>query len=414
MKILLLTQWYPPEPQEFLAEMAQSLKALGHEVTVLTGFPNWPSGEVYPGYRIRPWQREIMDGIRVVRVALYPDHSRSGLKRALNYISFAVSAMMLGPWLVKRPDVIHAIPPLTVGIPAWLLSRLWRVPFTHEIQDIWPETLAATGMLNNQRALAYIGRFAKWLYKRASAIRVISLGFKANLIQKGVSPEKIHVISNWVDTDFYKPVERDPELSAKLGLAGRHNVMYAGAIGPAQGLDTVLEAAKLLVDVPQIQIVIVGDGIDRAHLEDLSRAYDLHNTIFLGRYPSEAMPGLYAQADVLLVHLRDDPLFRITIPHKVFTCLASGKPVLVAIEGDAAAVAKSAQAGLTCPSGDPKALADAIRRFYEMSPNDRHALGQNGRRAVCKDYGRDYLVEQIAIMLETVVAERRSPIGRIG
>lgn len=406
MRILLLTQWYPPEPQEFLAEMAQSLKALGHDVTVLTGFPNWPSGEVYPGYRIKPWQRETMDGIQIVRVPLYPDHSRSGFRRALNYISFALSAAMLGPWLVKKPDVIHVIPPLTVGIPAWLLSRLWHVPFTHEIQDIWPETLAATGMLNNQRALAYIGEFAKWIYRRASAIRVISPGFKANLIQKGVPAEKIHVISNWVDTDLYRPLDPDPELPVKLGLTGRFNIMYAGAMGPAQGLETVLEAAKLLENLPQVQFVMVGDGVDRPHLQEIARTYDLRNARFLGRYPGEAMPGMNAQADVLLIHLRDDPLFRITIPHKIFTCLASGKPVLAAIGGDAAAVVESAHAGLTCPSGDPRALADVVRRFYEMSPDERSALGQNGRRAVCGAYERSYLVRQIAAMLEAVVTDR--------
>ena len=406
MRILLLTQWYPPEPQEFLAEMAQSLKALGHEVTILTGFPNWPSGEVYPGYRIKPWQRETMDGIQIVRVALYPDHSRSGFRRAVNYISFALSATILGPWLVQKPDVIHVIPPLTVGVPAWLLSRLWRVPFTHEIQDIWPETLAATRMLNNQRALVYIGKFAKWIYRRASAIRVISPGFKANLIQKGVPAEKIHVISNWVDTDFYRPLDPDSELPVKLGLAGRFNFMYAGTMGPAQGLETVLEAAKLLDDLPQVQFVLLGDGVDRPRLQEIAHSYDLHNISFLGRYPSEAMPGMYALADVLLVHLRDDPLFRITIPHKIFTCLASGKPVLAAVEGDAAAVVESGHAGLTCPSGDPKALADVVRQFYEMSPDERNALGQNGRRAVCEAYGRSHLVGQIAAMLEAAVAGR--------
>ena len=163
---------------------------------------------------------------------------------------------MLGPWLVKKPDVIHFIPPLTVGIPAWLLSRLWHVPFTHEIQDIWPETLAATGMLNNERALAYVGEFAKWIYHCASAIRVISPGFKINLIQKGVLADKIHVISNWVDADFYRPLLPDPELTVALGLAGRFNVMYAGAMGPAQGLETVLDAAKLLEDLPQVQFTM--------------------------------------------------------------------------------------------------------------------------------------------------------------
>ncbi len=408
MKILLLTQWYPPEPQEFLAEMAQSLKILGHKVTVLTGFPNWPSGKIYPGYRIKPWQRETIDGIQIVRVALYPDHSRSGFKRALNYISFAVSAAVLGPWLVKRPDVIHVIPPITTAAAGWFLSRLWRVPLTHEIQDLWPETLAATEMLNNQHILACIGKFAKWIYHHCSAVRVISPGFKTNLIQKGVLPEKIYVISNWADTDFYKPVERDSELAASLGLEGRFNIVYAGTVGPAQGLETVLEAARLLCDLPLVQIVIVGDGIALADLQNLADSYGLSNIRFLGRYPAKTMPYIYSLSDVLLVHLRDDPLFRITIPHKIFTYLASGKPILAAVEGDSAFMIESVQAGLTCPPSDPKALADAVRRFYEMSPSERNKMGQNGRRAACEIYGRHYLVRQISAMLEVVVAERHS------
>jgi len=408
MRILLLTQWYPPEPQEFLAEMAQSLQALGHEVTVLTGFPNWPSGEVYPGYRIKPWQRETLDGVNLIRVPLYPDHSRSGLKRILNYFSFALSATLLGPWLVRRVDVIHVIPPVTVAVPAWVLSHLWGISFTHEIQDIWPETLAATGMINNQRVLAAIGRFAQWVYRHSSAIRVITPGFKANLVQKGVPAGKIHVISNWVDTSFYRPVEPDPELSVKLGLAERFNVMYAGAMGPAQNLETVLDAAKLLEDLPHVQLVLVGDGIERPRLQEIAQARGIRNVTFLGRYPGEAMPSMYALADVLLVQLRDDPLFRITIPHKIFTCMASGKPVLAAVEGDAAAVVESAHTGLTCPPSNSHALAETIRRFYKMSADERNMLGRNGRRAACEIYGREQLVAQIATMLEKVIADRRT------
>lgn len=354
-----------------------------------------------------------MDGIQIIRVALYPDHSRSGLKRALNYVSFAVSATMLGPWLVKRPDVIHVIPPLTVGVPGWLLSRLWRVPFTHEIQDIWPETLAATRMLNNQRALAYIGKFAKWMYHRASAIRVIAPGFKANLIQKGVPAEKIHVISNWVDTDFYRPVEHSPELSAKLGLAGRFNVMYAGAMGPAQGLDTILEAAKLLEDLPQVQFVMVGDGVERSRLQETAVMNNMQNVKFLGRHPADAMPSFYALADVLLVHLRDDPLFRITIPHKIFTYMASGKPVLAAVEGDAAVVIETAHAGLACASSNPQSLAETVRCFYEMSIDERSALGKNGRYAACETYGREHLVAQIAAMLHKAVSDTRGRVDKV-
>ena len=404
MRILILTQWYPPEPQKLQSDLAQTLQSLGHDVTVLTGFPNWPSGKLFPGYRLKHWQRENLDGVSLIRVPLYPDHSRSVFKRILNYVSFAASAALLGPWLAPRPDVIHVVhPPVAVGVAGWLISCLWRVPFTFEIQDMWPETLRATGMVNSEHALSLVGWFAKWVYNRAAAIRVISPGFRDNLLSKGVPPEKVHVISNWVDTDFYKPMKPDPELALKLGLTGRFNIMYAGTIGLAQKLDTVLDTACLLQDLPDIQFVLVGDGIELPRLQETARARELHNVRFLGRYPGDAMPGFYALADVLLVHLRDDPLFRITIPHKTMTYLASGKPMLAAMEGDVADMVRSAQAGLTCPPDNPEALADAVRRFHSMPHQQMVEIGQNGRHAACELYSRQHLVEEIARMLKSVV-----------
>ena len=406
MRILILTQWYPPEPQKLQSDLAETLRSLGHDVTVLTGFPNWPSGKLYPGYRLRHWQKENRDGVPLIRIPLSPDHSRSVFKRILNYVSFAASAAVLGPWLAPRTDVVHVVhPPVAVGGAGWLISRLWRVPFAYEILDMWPETLRATGMMNSERALSLIGWFAKWVYNRAAAIRVISPGFRDNLLGKGVPPEKVHIISNWVDTDFYKPMKPDPELARKLGLAGRFNIMYAGTIGLAQKLDTVLDTACLLQDLPDIQFVLVGDGIELPRLQETAWARQLHNVRFLGRYPGDMMPDFYALADVLLVHLRDDPLFRITVPHKTLTYLASGKPVLAAVEGDVADVVGSVRAGLTCPSSNPQALADTVRQFFEMSPIERDAMGQNGRRTAYELYRRDYLIGQIAKMLEKVVVK---------
>jgi colanic acid biosynthesis glycosyl transferase WcaI len=408
MKILILTQWYPPEPQRLLLELALSLRDAGHEVTVLTGFPNFPAGELYPGYRLRFYQREQIEGVPVIRVPLYPDHSRSAMKRALNIVSFAVAAAVLGPWLTPKVDVIHVIhPPLTIGLPAWVLSRLKRVPFVYEIQDMWPETLRSTGLVRSDRVLGCIGRLAKWVYRRAAAIREISPGFRDNLVAKGVPAEKIRVISNWVDTDFYRPLKPEPQLAERLALAGRFNIMFAGMMGPAQGLETVVEAAALLGDLPDVQFVLVGDGNDLPRLKQLAEQRNLTNVRFLGRFPPEDMPGLYALADVLLIHLRDDPLFRITIPHKTFAYMASEKPVLAAVEGDVADVIRSAQAGLTCPSGNPAALADAARRFHAMSPVERNAMAANGRSAACELFSRAVIAKQLVEMHQAVVDRRR-------
>ena len=409
MRILILTQWYLPEPQELLSELAETLQKLGHEVTVLTGYPNWPAGKLYPGYRLRLYQREDINGVPIIRVPLYPNHSLSSVKRIANFLSFSVSLTVLGPWLMPPVDVIHVVhPPLTMGWAAWILSRYHRIPFTYEILDMWPETLRATGMLNNEQALKLIGRFAKWVYSRAAAIRVISPGFRDNLIDKGVSSEKIHVISNWVDTNFFRPVESDVVMAKKLGLAGRFNVMYAGTIGLAQGLDTVLDAAILLRDIPKVQFVLVGDGADCQRLQVMAAERQIHNILFLGRHPATEMPRLYALADVLFLHLKDDPLFRITIPHKIFTYLASGLPILAAIEGDASEVVCGAQAGVVCKPGDPKGIADAVRKLYLLSPAERTSLGMNGRRAAVELYTRENLVAQIEQMIIGVAQKNKS------
>ena len=405
MRVIILSQWYPPEPGLLMQELAQSLQDLGHEVTVLTGFPNYPSGRVYPGYRVRPWMKETIEGVSIVRVALYPEHSRSAIKRILNFLSFAFSSSCLAPFLLARPDVLFVYhPPLTVGVPAMWLSWLWRVPFVYQIQDMWPETLSATGMLRSPRLLRWVGRFAKLAYARAAAICVISPGFRANLLAKGVPGSKVHVVSNWVDSAVYKPVEPDRMLAERLGLAGRFNVMFAGNMGEAQRLETVVEAAALLGDVPEIQFVFVGDGTAASSLAELARARRLANVRFLASRPVAEMPALYALAAVLLIHLKDDPLFRITIPHKTFAYMASGRPILAAIAGDAADVIAASGAGLVCQPEDPAALADAVRRFFALPTAERQRMARDGLEAVRTEFSRTHLAGRLESVLRQAQA----------
>jgi glycosyltransferase involved in cell wall biosynthesis len=387
-----------------LQELAQTLEAGGHSVTVLTGFPNYPSGNIYPGYKIRPWLRERLSAVSVVRVPLYANHSRSAVKRILNYVSFAASSSVLGAFLIERPDVIFVYhPPLTIGLPAFILSRLWHAPFVYQIQDMWPETLRATGMVSNDRILNWIGHFAKFIYSKADAICVISRGFRENLIQKGVPATKIQLISNWVDPAANHPLQPDNELAARLMMDGRFNVMFAGNMGEAQGLDTVLKAASLLLDQTHIQFVFVGDGISSSKLQAIAREQGLVNVRFLGRFAEDQMPSLYALADVLLVHLKDDPLFRITIPHKIFTYMASGKPILAAVAGDAADIVVESGAGIPCPPQDPQALAQAVAQLAASSPDALRTMGAQGLLAARTIYSRTHLVEQIEKVLDGVI-----------
>jgi glycosyltransferase involved in cell wall biosynthesis len=283
-----------------------------------------------------------------------------------------------------------------------MLSRWWRVPFVYQIQDMWPETLRATGMVNSERTLSWVSRFAKWVYAKAAAICVISPGFRANLIEKGVPSKKIHVISNWVDTETYYPEKPDHTLAADLGIAGAFNIMFAGNLGEAQGLETVLDAAELLQHDLQVQFVFVGDGTALPHLQRSAKSRGLNNVCFLGRYPSSDMPKLYALADALLVHLKDESLFRITIPSKIFAYMAVGKPILVAVAGDAAAVVTEAGAGIASPPGNPQALACAVQQLLSMSERERRDMGERGLTAVHQQYSRKSLVGEIEAVLRSV------------
>ena len=407
MKILILTQWYPPEPALLLQELAQTLQAKGHDITVLTGFPNYPSGKLYPDYRLRLYQREAVAGVAVVRVPLYPDHSDSGIRRVLNYMSFALSSAFLGTWLTARPDVIFVYhPPLTIGLPAFVLSRLWRVPFVYQVQDMWPETLAATGMMPSQRVARWVSRLARFVYRRAVVITVISPGFKRNLVEKGVPPEKIHVIPNWADEDIYRLVPRDEALAARHSLTGRFNIVFGGNMGAAQGLQNVIEAATLLRDTPEVQFVLIGDGIDKNVLCRMVQQRNLDNVRFLERQPAAEMPRFYALADALLVHLKRDPLFEITIPSKTLAYLACGRPIVGVVSGDPADVIRQAGAGIICPQEDPAAMAQTVRKLYDMIPEEREVMGERGRQAFLEHYTRAVLVERYEALFEAVVRER--------
>lgn len=403
MHILLISQWYLPEPQKLVGELAESLQESGHRVTVLTGFPNWPAGRVYPGYSCRHWQRETIHGVSVVRVPMYPDHSKSALRRVASLLSFAAAATVFAPFLIARPDVIHVLQPVTAVFPAWLLGKLWGVPVTLEVQDMWPETLRATGLVRRPWLLQIVNRYTTWAYRRCSAIRVISEGFRQNLLGKGVSPRNLVVIPNWVDTTFYRPPADDrapPEENEQ-----RFKVIFAGAIGAAQDLDTLVDAAQLLRDLPRLQFLIAGDGVDRRRLEAKAQDLALDSVRFFGWKPEEEMPGFLGQADVLLLHLRDDPLFRITIPHKTYIYLAMGRPILGAVEGDAAEVIKAAGAGIPCRPSDPIDLAAAVRKIASMHKTDRDALGASGRAAALRDYSRTVLIGRVGAMLETAARQ---------
>ncbi len=413
MRVVILSQYYPPEPIPKPHELARGLAERGHEVVVITGFPNYPAGQLYPDTRLRLWKWEVLDGIRILRLPLYPDHSRSAVRRALNYGSFAVAAGLLGSALSGPVEVMFAEhPPLTIGLAAWMIGRLRRVPFVYAVNDLWPESVEATGIVRSRRLLDYMGRLERFVYRHAAAIAVISPGIKANLAGKGVPPEKVHVMPHWADESLYRPVPPDPQLAEDLGMAGHFNVVFAGQLGLAQGLDAVLDAADELSDLPDVQFVLVGDGTDADRLRQAAGQRGLKNVRFLDRQPAARMPAIFAVSDALLVTLRDHRLFRITIPSKTIAYLACGRPVLMAVEGDAADLIRATAAGVTCGAGSGKELAGAVRRLRAMPRTALEDMGRAGRAAFLATYTRSVLLDRYeAIFLELArpKAQRQEP-----
>ncbi len=406
MRILYLTQWYLPEPATLQAELAGRLRDLGHRVTVLTGFPNYPAGRLYPGYRQRLWQRETIDGIDVLRLPLYPDHSGRAARRAWNHASLALSSLALAPWLVGSFDVIYGARPITLGAAARWLSLLRGKPLVLEITDMWPEVLADTGLLRRPGVISAIDRYCRWVYRRAAAIRVDTPGFRENLIAKGVSAEKIHFIPDWVDTSLYHPRPRDPEIGRRLGLAGKFNIWHAGTIGLSQQLAALIDAAaKLAQERPDTQFVFSGGrGVGRDQLEEAARSRGLTNCRFLGFLPFEELSDAFAWADAMFVQLRDTPLSRITIPHKVYGYLSAGRPILAAIEGDTAELVRRHRAGLVCRPCDPEAIAEAVRWFADMPAEHRGRMGECAREAACEHYALPIVTARLATLIEQAAA----------
>jgi colanic acid biosynthesis glycosyl transferase WcaI len=387
MRILMITQWFNPEPTFKGLIFAKELKRLGHEVEVLTGFPNYPGGKVYSGYKIRLIQQEMMDGIRVLRVPLYPSHDSSAIGRISNYLSFAISAALIGVFKIKPPDVIYVYhPPATIGLPALFIHYLYRKPFIYDVEDLWPDTLPATGMYSNKAGCWLIGKWCNYLYKKADKIAVLSPGFKSVLANRGVPEDKIEVIYNWCDEEQLVPEDRDENLARELGMAGRFNVVYAGNIGIPQALDAVIEAAaQIAVPFPDIQFVFLGDGVDALRLRKRARDSGLTNTLFLGRYPISKISSVLALSDVLLVHLKDAPLFSITIPSKTQAYMYMGRPILMAVKGDAAELVTRAKAGISCDPENPYKIAASIKYLHDLPRPKLEEMGKNGQWFYAKE-----------------------------
>ncbi len=403
MRILMLSQYYAPEPAAMVVDLARGLRERGHQVQVITGFPCYPEGRTYDGYRQRLYDESYSDGVLVTRVPQFPDHSRSAVRRALYYLAFAWSAATIGLWRARRADVIwvyqSAFP---IGLAAWLISRVRRVPYVLDVVDLWPESVAASGA-QNRLVLSAIRRLVKFIYRGARRINVITHGYWANLRGLGVPESKLALIHCWAPDDRHAPEPYNEELAQAEGLAGRFNVMYAGTMGPVQDLKTVIAAAALLDDLPAVQFVMVGNGTERAALERQAAERGTDRVRFLGRRPVEELRRLVPMANALLVHLKPDPMCRISIPSKTLTSMASGRPILMAVEGEASELVEEHGCGVVAAPSNPAALADAVRRLARMPAERREELGRAGLRAYRLHFRSELQFDRFESLLQEAV-----------
>lgn len=404
MHILFLTDNFPPEtnaPSSRTFEHAKRWVAAGHQVTVVTGAPNFPSGKIHAGYRNRLWARETMDGIDVVRVWSYITANEGFLKRTLDYLSFMVSAILASPFLPRTDVIVATSPQFFTPCAAWVVSLLrWR-PFIFELRDLWPDSIVAVGAMRETRVISCLRKLEYFLYRRAARIVSVTQSFRRVLTANGVDANKIAVVPNGVDLDIYLPGPKPGDLARRLGVEGKFVAAYVGTVGMAHGIGTLLDAAKALLGRADIAFVVVGTGVEQAALAEKSQREALTNVIFVGAVSKAEVREYWRLCDVALVLLRDVPLFRHVIPSKIFEAMGTGRAIILGVRGESKGILEQARGGVTIPPEDTNALVQAV---IEMAndPDKCRELGASGRRFVETHYNRDVLAREMLAVLEQV------------
>jgi colanic acid biosynthesis glycosyl transferase WcaI len=409
LSVLIVSQYFSPEAFGVNALVAE-LQERGHNVTVLTGMPNYPSGVFangYGGWRVR---RETWKNASVIRIPILPRGQNSRLRLALNYLSFAINASILAPFFVKsRPNVIlvYQMSPVTMALPAIVLKLFTRSKILLWVQDIWPESLVATGAVKSRIVLVMLRRMVSVVYRCSSVIAVQSRQFE-KFIRPLARPESdIRYLPNTADR-FYRPVEVSPDAPERKLFRPGFNILFAGNLGLAQDLETVLAAIVHLKHRKDIQWVFIGDGRRRAWLEHQIEEQGLvDNVQILGPFPPERMPFFFAVADVLLLTLRDERIFSLTVPSKLQTYLACGRPILGAISGEAANILIAADAGLTAPPNDPEHLAEVALTMAQMPRERLKSLGEAALNYHRSEFDRDHWLDRLENWLQELSS--RSP-----
>lgn len=396
MNILVVSQYFWPENFR-INDLVREWTARGHQVTVLTGRPNYPAGQVFPDFLSDPANFSFFEGVPVHRVPMFA-RGRGSLRLMLNYLSFVIGASFVGPWKLRslRPDVIFVFgaSPVTVGLPAVLIGRLKQCPVVFWVLDLWPETLAAVGVVRNPRLLAAVGSLVRFIYNRCTLVLGQSNSFLSSIACHCDNPDKVRYFPSWAEDVFHTQTDAlPPEIPV---APGTFSVLFAGNVGEAQDFPAILDAAERLKDDRNIRWLIVGSGRRSAWVEEQVKRRGLsEQVLLLGRFPVDLMPSFYAQADVLLVSLKKDPTFSMTIPGKVQSYLAAGRPIVGMLDGEGADVILRAGAGLVCQAGDGVALAATIKRFAQLPIVERQRMGELGRAYAHAEFDRKMLMTRL-------------------
>jgi glycosyltransferase involved in cell wall biosynthesis len=404
LRILVVSQYFWPENFR-INDLVHEWTQRGHEVTVLTGKPNYPAGTVFPEFLSDAGRFGLYNGARVVRVPMMA-RAHGAFRLVLNYASFVAGACLVGPWRLRNTSVdaifVFEPSPITVGLPAVLMGRIKHAPVVLWVLDLWPETLSAIGVVRSPSILGWVGRLVSFIYNRCTLVLGQSRGFKASIAKYCQDPGKIRYFPSWSEDVFAQssaaPAAEVPEIT------GAFSVLFAGNVGEAQDLPAVLDAAESLRDQPHVRWLIVGDGRKSDWLQaEVKRRGLQHRVLLLGRHPVDRMPSFYAHADALLVSLKKDPVFSLTIPGKVQSYLMSGIPILGMLDGEGADIIRAANAGLACGAGDGAGLAAAVLRMAALPPEERAAMGARGRAFAEVEFDRNTLMDRLEEYLTEAV-----------
>lgn len=395
MRLLLVSQYFWPENFR-INDLVAEFVARGHQVTVLTGWPNYPQGRIFDDYRQDPAQYATYAGARIVRVPLLP-RGRGSVRLMLNYLSFALSASVLGPWKLRGQAfdaiLVHEPSPVTVGLPGAVLRWLKRAPMAFWVLDLWPETLRAVGAVRSAWVLAMVGRLVSYIYRRCDLILAQSRSFIPQIRRYAGDDARIEYFPSWAEPVF----DRQGATPAPEVAPGQSfTVMFAGNIGEAQDFPAILDAAAALRCKASVRWLILGDGRMKPWLEAELGRRDLGEVVtLLGSYPVDRMPSFFRHADALLVSLKDEQIFAMTIPGKMQAYLAAGVPILGMLNGEGAELLSRSGAGLACAAGDSPGLAQNVMQLIEMGEGSRRAMGGRGRALYAQEFERHLLLGRL-------------------